>query len=432
MADHLSGRQNVIHGVAPGELNKLLEAIASQFGIDWLTASNGNPVQTLWQRKDAQSTNELLQLGEAVVNLMAANPAWVAHQISEIKNGDIGRRSGAIFEMLGLNLFHGPNQRVEPAATNQPGYDGSIFFPDGSSLMLSIKNHGITSAELGFRAKAEETKDLFLEAAQKHRLQGFMRIGAISSPGAADWKALKEQMDGLVAQTTNPTDGVWSGWFRPIPPQFSPLSPEHLSYIFQIAAPYHANEQNNFLENIRKGISNLEKHHANVSEKVCRTLLLRLSATASVPKCVEWAKKYFGDLPDTQIELILLYQAVPAADLTAGATAITHYMAVVPGPNFAKWQAGSPTRRFVIRSLVGRVTGEPTGQVMTDGVTQVPIDGMYIFQRADIYRYYAAGSRPVNAILSSPSPGILIHAVIAGLPPLQMIAPPNAELLLLP
>jgi hypothetical protein len=38
----------------------------------------------------------------------------------------------------------------------------------------------------------------------------------------------------------------------------------------------------------------------------------------------------------------------------------------------------------------------------------------------------------VNATLSSPAPGVLVHAVIEGLAPLQMIAPPNAELLLLP
>jgi hypothetical protein len=297
--------------------------------------------------------------------------------------------------------------------------------------MLSIKNHGITSAELGFRAKAAETKDLFLKAAKNHRRSGFMRIAAISSPGGADWKLLQEQMDGLVAQTTRPTDGVWNGWFRPLPPQFSPLSPQHLSYVFQIAAPYHANEQNNFLDNIRKGISNLQKHQANVSENVCRTLMLRLSATASVAKCVEWAKKYFEDLPDTQVELILLYQVVPAADPAAGTTAITHYIAPVPGLNFAKWQAGNPARRFVIRSLVGTVASEPIRQVMTDGTT-APIDGMYVFQQGDIYRYYAAGSGPLNAILSNPAPGILVHAVIEGLAPLQMIAPPNAELLLLP
>jgi hypothetical protein len=432
MADHSSGRQNVIHGATPGELNERLDAIANQFGTDWLTASGENPVQTLWQRKDAQSTNELLLLGDAVVNLTAANPSWVARQISEIKEGDIGRRSGAIFEMLGLNLFHGPNQRVEPAATNQPGYDGSVFFPDGSSLMLSIKNHGITSAELGFRAKAAEIKDLFLEAAEKHRRSGFMRIAAISSPSGADWKLLQEQMDGLVAQTTRPTDGVWSGWFWPLPAQFSPLSPQHLSYVFQIAAPYHANEQNNFFDNIRKGISNLQEHQANVSENVCRTLMLRLSATASLAKCVEWANKYFEDLPDTQVGLILIYQAVPAVDLAAGTSAITHYMAHVPGPNFANWQAGNSARRFVIRSLVGKIASEPVQQVMTDGATQAPIDGMYIFQRGEVYRYYAAGRGPVNATLSNPAPGILIHADIAGLAAVQMIVPPNAELLLLP
>jgi len=204
-----------------------------------------------------------------------------------------------------------------------------------------------------------------------------------------------------------------------------------LSYLFQIAAPYHANEQNNFFDNIRKGIANLQKYQSNVSANVCRTLILRLSATASIGKCVEWAKKYFEDLPNTQVELILLYQAVPAANLADGTTAITHYRAIVSGPNFAKWQAGGPARRFVIRSLVGTVAVEPVRQIMTDdaGTTQIPIDGMYIFQKGDIYRYYAAGS---SAILSSPAPGILIHAVIGDFAPLQMIAPPNAELLLLP
>jgi hypothetical protein len=108
-------------------------------------------VQGLWQREDVLSTNELFLLGEAIVNLTTANPSWVAQKIREIKAVDTGQRAGAIFEMLGLNLFQGPNQRVEPAPANNPGCDGSVFFRDGSSLMLSIKNHGISAAELYFR-----------------------------------------------------------------------------------------------------------------------------------------------------------------------------------------------------------------------------------------------------------------------------------------
>src|ERR1700674_5645595 len=284
--------------------------------------------------------------------------------------------------MLGLNLFHGPNQRVEPAPGGNPGYDGSVFFADGSSLMLSIKNHGISSAELWFRKKVAGINEAFLQAAAKHGRNGLMnRIVATAHPGEADWKQLRDQMDGIVAGTDSRLDGVWSGRLLPLPTVYNPLSPQHLSYGFQIAVPYHPNEQNNFYDNIRKGIANLRKHHSVVPDDVCRALLLRLSASASIPKCAEWAKAYFDDMPDTPVELILLYQAVPAANLAAGNTAIMHYMACVPGPKFAKWQAGRAARRFVIRLLVGKLASEPVRQVLTDGIQTTPIDGLYMFQK---------------------------------------------------
>ena len=66
------------------------------------------------------------------------------------------------------------------------------------------------------------------------------------------------------------------------------MSPTRVSYLFEIAAAYHPNEQKNFFENIRKGIANLEKHQSSVPARVCRALLLRLSANASIADCVEW------------------------------------------------------------------------------------------------------------------------------------------------
>jgi len=60
--------------------------------------------------------------------------------------------------LLGLNLFSGPGQRLVPAPANRPGFDGSVFFDDGSSLMVSIKNHGISSHESAFLSKAAEIR----------------------------------------------------------------------------------------------------------------------------------------------------------------------------------------------------------------------------------------------------------------------------------
>ena len=212
------------------------------------------------------------------------------------------------------------------------------------------------------------------------------------------------------------------------------MSSHRVSYLFQIAAPYHPNEQKKFFENIRAGIANLEKHQATVAPEVCRTLLLELSATASLPDCVEWAKWYLGEYPNSAVELILLYQAVPAVlDLARNISGITHCIVQVPGPRYQAWRSVDPRRHFAIRTLIGTVVREPTKMVMTDGKgDQASLDGVYLYQRGDIYRYYSARSGSLNAKLSSPSPGVLIHAEIEGLAGLRMIASPNSELLLLP
>ena len=82
----------------------------------------------------------------------------------------------------------------------------------------------------------------------------------------------------------------------------------------------------------------------------------------------EWAADYFGQYPQAKIELIMLYQAVPAVDLQAKTTPITHYFLPVAGPNFAGWQAGKPARRLTIHPLIGTVQSKPTSLVLSDGV----------------------------------------------------------------
>lgn len=145
--DYLANRQSAVPQADNAAFNARLDAVVKTFGADWLGRDHSNPVQALWSRKDAQSTNELLLLGDAIANLSTADAKWVERQADLIKNGDAGTRAGALFELLGLNLFHAPGQQVLPATANNPGYDGSVILDDGSSLMLSIKNYGISSKE---------------------------------------------------------------------------------------------------------------------------------------------------------------------------------------------------------------------------------------------------------------------------------------------
>jgi hypothetical protein len=72
ITDHLANRQNALPQADRTEFNDRLEAVANSFGDDWLGRDQNSPVQVLWSRKDAQSTNELLLLGDAIVNLSAA------------------------------------------------------------------------------------------------------------------------------------------------------------------------------------------------------------------------------------------------------------------------------------------------------------------------------------------------------------------------
>ena len=212
--DHLANRQNALPEADRDELNARLDAVAKCFGADWLAGSGGNPIQVLWSRKDAQSTNELLLLGDAIVNLSAADPRWVQQEVDLVKTGDAGTRAGHLFELLGLNLFHVPGQRVIPAPANNPGYDASVVLSDDSSLMLSIKNHGISQMEAHFRAKAEEGKDAFLAACEAQRRRAFVRLAAPKYPGDADWARLQRDIGSLVAMAPTADENFWRGGFR--------------------------------------------------------------------------------------------------------------------------------------------------------------------------------------------------------------------------
>lgn len=121
------------------------------------------------------------------------------------------------------------------------------------------------------------------------------------------------------------------------------------------------------------------------------------------------AKWYLGENPDTAVELILLYQAVPAMlDLAHGISGITHCVVPVEAPLYKAWRRADPRRHFTLRTLIGSVISKPTRIVMADskGSNQISIGQMYVYQRGYIYRFYPGGQAPISANLSTPAPGI--------------------------
>ena len=344
VTDYLSKRQNVVQGAAT-ELNAKLAALALAFDETWLKADSGHPLQALWRRQDALATNELLNFGDAMERLHQEAPAWLKGQVRVIKTGDAGQSAGAIFEVLALNLFSRQFCRVIPAPDLMPGFDGTLVLNDDFRVLVSVKNHGMSSSGAGI----------------PRRGQGLRR--AIQSPTQRPWFAgrrghhLRREVSGCgcfseVLKTdianclTDVKEGRLGGeldrpytiFLKPIVPKHGSLSVFGASSSCQIMSPIAPNERANFEDAIRKGCENLYRQTKNETGEFCRMIILRLSNTASISKCREWATWYFNEYPADPVDVVILYQSVVTTNVASDTSSITHSVSIVTGPRFQAWQ----------------------------------------------------------------------------------------------
>ncbi len=105
MIDFLASRQNPVSTQAREQLNRRLDAIDRYFGSEWLAEEGDHPLKVLWARSDSLTTVELLNFGNALLCLDKIDATWTAEQVGKIKDGDVGQRQGAIFEIFALSLF---------------------------------------------------------------------------------------------------------------------------------------------------------------------------------------------------------------------------------------------------------------------------------------------------------------------------------------
>lgn len=443
MIDYLSNRQTAGLGTDRGELNAKLHAIVRYFGLDWLGAEGDHPLQILWKSRDALATNELLNFGDAIENFDRVAPKWTEEQTGIAKNDSPGNRDGAIFELLGLNFFLFAKNQMTPSTSSNPGYDGTVTLPDQSELLVSIKNHGMTSYEHFFQKSAKEVDDLFVGWLKQHRKSGVeLRIICRDRLDATEWGKLKRDVRSIL-------DGQLDGTARNYKPKskcqiilknlgetYGPLSTTQTSSAVFISARAHRNEQDKFIEDLRKGCSNLDQHTKNKPATACSVLFVRLCANASISNCEQWAHDYFQQFPKERIGLIILYQA---AVVTSGETSsITHFVLPIRGPQFAAWAhpPGAPARRLPnLGVLIGHVSPTASRKVMQTDTEQISLDDAYAYQRGDIYKFYQFDGSPLQATISNPAPRIRIHAEIGngdGSLVLQGIQPTTGELFLLP
>lgn len=140
------------------------------------------------------------------------------------------------------------------------------------------------------------------------------------------------------------------------------------------------------------------------------------------------AKRSFGN---TNVEMIVLYQAALAVDMARDTTQLTHHFVPVLGPKYAAWRdGGSPRLQHQFADRKDR--DERYAADHDERVTIMPMPAGYMFQRSEIYRYYDPQKGEHNGVISNPAPGVFINAVSRPGPALTMMASPDSRLLLLP
>jgi hypothetical protein len=163
---------------------------------------------------------------------------------------------------------------------------------------------------------------------------------------------------------------------------------------------------------IRTGCENLYKQTKNETGEFCRMIILRLSKTASVSKCYDWATWYFKEYPKDPVDVIVLYQSVVTTDVAAATTSITHHVSMITGPRFHTWQRkkDSGIRRLPnIWFFVGIISPtQPPLRLTRDGVNGIDLSSYYLYQRADVYlKAEGATGEPSN-----PAIGVMIHVIL--------------------
>ena len=123
---YFQNRQNPLTHFSEEIIELAFSKVAEYFGHSWLRSKDGSHVlQTLWNRKDSLSTNELYTFGSAIIAAENLAKQWLKHQIGLVKGKDKNNQKGAIFEILAVG-YTAPNHVVTPAKPSQSGYDLDI------------------------------------------------------------------------------------------------------------------------------------------------------------------------------------------------------------------------------------------------------------------------------------------------------------------
>jgi len=396
--EYFNNRQNPTKATK-SELEEIFKCIAENFSYKWLKMVHGShPLQQLWNRKDAMSTNELYFFGSCLKSLLSVDANWVKQQVSLIKNGQINNRQGAFFEINALGMLLSKDQIVRPARGNNPGFDGVLSISDLKSMRISLKNYGDSSHYkdcVDNASKFEIALKEVLKEKNTHPLQIIIHSPTNAFPSKSNWQDLTNSLPQILENITlgeAKSFGISDFWlfmYRDLKKdEHQEFHTSFNSYILIISIPYHKNEEKNLLDKLDEACYNLTKHANWESDDVINAIFVHIPESASIKKCNEWAEDYLINYPEKPITMIILYQPTVATNIEKDTSFIHHcFKFAVRRDKFAKWNTLNKT--IDLNLPIGVISEEPIQNKIiaefNEKIDVVDLGDLYIYQRGNIY-----------------------------------------------
>jgi hypothetical protein len=401
------------------EMENVFACIAKHFSHKWLKTRGVHPLQMLWDRRDAHSTNELYSFGYNLRKMEAIDLNWVKNQVKIIKADNRNNRPGAFFEINGLAFLTG--HYVKPAKGNNPGFDAVVSVSERKVIRVSLKNYGDSSHYLEFKKKSKKCEELIVGFLKVHNIIAIdvLIVAAKQYPTQSQWDELYRNLE-IISQYKKGERlayGIGDCWFitfSDLPPERQPFFESAQSYKVIISAPFHANEDNNLLDKLDSACANLTMHSVHESEDQINCLLVHLHPNASISKSAEWVENYFVTYPDKPITAVYLYQPVVATTLDLSQTYINHHLRVILRPErYGKWN--NPQQTIHFEFPIGLVSEGPVINKLIigegDNAQTIDFKSHYFFQSGNLYtKAIKKADGTQEASVRKIAPGVFSHA----------------------
>lgn len=412
-------RQNPLSEFSGQELEAAFKAVCDNFGEKWLSDERGtHRLQRLWSRRDALSTTELFTFGIAIKQLSLIDSKWLVQQVKLVKGKDENNQNGAIFEILAASYFCVNDQLVVPATANQKGYDIDVKLAGAIRWRISLKAYSKSIHEKLFQKKMEVVRQKVVALMGHRRLNVQVFIIASEWPTESNWQSLLASLrDFLFEYSGSPLSrtthqGCWAVTVAPLAPAVGEqFARSHFSYTLIGIAPYHPNEQKNFLCKLESAISNLAKN-CTAHDGQHAFIFLRLPPTASAGTLKGWVDEYLKMNPSCVLDGVMFLQPYTASDESGQTSHIAHYFTSALSARYA-----AITNPLVhLEVPVGIITLRPPLWQLQVGQEATTLEEQYIFQQGQHYTVMRPTATGQEGNIVRKAPGIHTHLVLDGRP----------------